>query len=184
MLLKQLLAVASLTILPNVMLGQDRPEPEYLNVAYAYDSGSNKLINLERENASAAAKVRVFRGIKGTSEIPGSKSQVRFSADQKLILVFKAPAGLDPQSLVEIVRLTPQKDHREILRLQSKGFMGMGGVKSEADKADVPFSSSKYSDTSIQVSPTEALPAGEYAIHQPGNPTLFCFGIDASVSPR
>jgi hypothetical protein len=30
--------------------------------------------------------------------------------------------------------------------LQSKGFMGLGGVKSEADKADVPFNSAKVLD--------------------------------------
>ena len=85
-------------------------------------------------------------------------------------------------AFVEIVRLTPNKDHREILRLQSKGFMGLGGVKSEADKADVPFNSAKYSDASVQVSPLDALPPGEYAIHQPSNPILFCFGVDAAGS--
>jgi hypothetical protein len=74
MSLKQFLAIASLTILPTVIFGQEKPEPEYLNVAYAYDRGSNKLINLERENASPAAKARVFGGINGISEVPGSKS--------------------------------------------------------------------------------------------------------------
>lgn len=184
--MKYLAAVAGFMTLPTLIPGQERPEPEYLNVAYLYDSASNKLINLERQNARPAAKPKAFGygGIKGTSEVSGIKSPVRFPADQQLALVFKAPAGLDPQSLVEIVRLTPQKDHREILRLQSKGFMGLGGVKSEADKADVPFNSSKYSETSVQVSPMEPLPPGEYAIHQPGNPTLFCFGIDPAGSTR
>jgi len=68
--------------------------------------------------------------------------------------------------------------------LQSKGFMGLGGVKTESDKASVPFNSSKYSDTSVQVTPVESLPPGEYAIHQPSNPTLFCFGIDPVGSSR
>jgi hypothetical protein len=133
---------------PSLILGQERPEPEYLNVAYLYDNTVNKLISLERQQARPAAKVKAlgFGGIKGSSEITGIKSPVRFPADQKLVFVFKAPANLDPQSLVEIVRLTPNKDHREILRLQSKGFMGLGGVKSEADKADVPFNSAKVLD--------------------------------------
>jgi hypothetical protein len=182
---KQLVAVGLLTV-PSLVIGQEKPEPEYLNVAYVYDGTANKLVSLERQDAKAAAKVKAlgFGGIKGSSEVSGLNSPVRFPADQKLVFVFKAPANLDPQSLVEIVRLTPKKDHREILRLQSKGFMGLGGVTREADKADVPFNSAKYSDTSVQVSPLEPLPPGEYAIHQPSNPTLFCFGIDATGPSR
>lgn len=171
---------------PVAVFGQERPEPEYFGVAYLYDGTTNKLINLERQVAKPAAKVKAFGygGIKSVSEIPGVNSQVRLPADQKLAFVIKAPAGLDPQSLVEIVRLTRQKDHREILQMQSKGLMGLGGVKNEADKANVPFNSSKYSDTSIQVSPVEPLPPGEYAIRRPSSPTLFCFGVDPVGSSR
>jgi hypothetical protein len=97
--LKQLVAVVGLVTLPNLIFGQERPEPEYLNVAYVYDSASNKLISLERQNASPAAKVKAFGtgGIKSTFEVPAIKSQVRFPSDQKLAFVFKAPPGLDPQ---------------------------------------------------------------------------------------
>ena len=175
------LSLIPLLVVAGPVFAQERPEPEFSNVAYVYDSASGKLVNLERENARPAAKPKAlgYGGIKSTAEIPGSKSPARFPADRKLVFVFKAPPGVDPQSLVEIVHLTSQKDHREVLRLQSRGFMGLGGVKSEEDKSLVPFEAGKYSDTSVQVSPAEPLAPGEYAIHQPANPTVFCFGIDS-----
>jgi hypothetical protein len=188
MLLKRLTVGSIMLIFACAVSAQDRalPEPEYLNTAYVYDAASNKLISLERQNSNPAAKSKAlgFGGIKATSEVPGLKSPVRFPADQKLVFVFMAPAGLDPQSLVRIVPLTPKKDHREIVRMQSKGVMGMGGVKSEGDKDDIPFNASKYSETSVQVSPAVPLQPGEYAIGQPYSPSLFCFGIDPASSNR
>jgi hypothetical protein len=179
-------ASIAILILSLPIFGQERPEPEFLNVAYLYDSASNKLIGLERQNAKPAAKAKAFGygGIKATSEVPGDKSPVRFPSDRKLVFVFRAPPGLDPQSLIEIVRLTSKKDHREVVQMQSKGFLGLGGVKAEGDKADVPFDAGKYSETSLQVSPVEPLAPGEYAIHQPANPTVFCFGIDPTGKSR
>ena len=175
-------------ILPCLILAQEKllPEPEYLGVVYVYDSASGILSNLERQSAKPAAKPKAlgYGGIKSTYEVPGVKSQVRFPADQKLVFVFKAAPGLDPQSLIEIVRLTPKKEHREVINIQSKGFMGLGGVKSEGDKANVPFNAGKYSENSLQVSPVEPLWPGEYAIHQPANPTVFCFGIDPAGAAR
>ena len=182
-----MVAIVLLT-LPCAIVAQDRalPEPEYLNTPYVYDSASNKLINLERQNASMAAKGKAlgFAGAKVTREVPGLKSPVRFPAGQKLVFVFKAPAGLDPQTLVRIVEFTPKKDHREIVQAESSGYMGMGGVHSGGDKGDISFNASKYSETSVQVSPATPLQPGEYAIGQPSSPTQFCFGIDAASSSR
>ena len=42
MRLMQLIAVAGL-VFPVLTFGQDKPEPEYLNVAYVYDSAAHAL---------------------------------------------------------------------------------------------------------------------------------------------
>ncbi len=119
-----------------------------------------------------------YGGIKSTTEVPGDHATVRFTADQKVIFVFKSLGNLDPQSLAQIVTLTSKKDHREMTAMQSHGVMGFGGLKDERDKSLIPFAASKYSATSVQISPTQALLPGEYAVSARGGGTFFCFGID------
>lgn len=161
---------------------QARPEPEYSNAFYSYDAASPKLLNLERQRATAKGKAKAlgYGGIKMTLDIPGAASPVRFPAGQKLSFVFKASASIDPQTLVEVIRLTVSKDHREIPVLQSRGFLGLGGTRSDVSKDALAFETSKYSEGSAQVSITSPLAPGEYIIRAPSSQTVYCFGVDAA----
>ncbi len=156
------------------------PEPEFSGTVYWLDRGSNKLNPLERQKVNMGAKVKAmgFGGVKSMTEIEGERSPVRFAAESKPEFIFQAAQYVDPQTLVQIFRFTVKKGHRELINLQSRGFMGLSGVHSgEADKVSISFQASKYNESSIRITPAMPLPRGEYAIQQLGR-EIFCFGVD------
>ena len=102
---------------------------------------------------------------------------MRFAPDTRPDFVIQAPQNVDPLSLVQIVRLTVRKGHREMITAQSHGFMGFGGIRTEQDKESVSFQASKYNASSIKITPTEGLAPGEYAIRKVAR-EVFCFGVN------
>ena len=184
-----LVAVASIVLFihPSAATAQDNPpklpEPEYVGTVYWLDASNNKLLGLERQNLNMTGKVKGLGlgGVKSVLEASGPKSPVRFTTTQKLEFVLQASQNVDPQTIVELVRFVAQKDHRELPGMQSKGFGGMGGMEAGLGKASVPFQVAKYSESSIKISPAEALQPGEYGVRTPGALLVFCFGVDRAV---
>ena len=158
-----------------------QPEPEYQGTVYWLDNKTNKLVTLERQKVNIAIKVKAlgYGGGKSLLEVTGSQSPIRFKSDETPEFVFQASQNVDPLTLAQIVVFTVRKGHRELLMVQSKGLLGFGGVKSEVDKATVPFRASKYNESSIKISPITPLAPGEYGVRFMGM-DVYCFGVESA----
>lgn len=93
------------------------PEPEFADVFFRLDAG--KLDPLERQTAVIHGKASGFivMSTKAASEFPGSKSPVRFRADQTLDFVVRSPLAastVDPNTLYVLRRLNGKKKSREL----------------------------------------------------------------------
>jgi hypothetical protein len=156
------------------------PEPEFHGTVYWLDRDNNKLNALEREKTEAVVKVRPLAGGKGMLEVEGTRSPIRFAATGKPEFVFQAEQNVDPQGLAQILTFTIKKGHRELITVQTHGFMGLGGKRiGQEAKDSVSFQASKYNESSITITPTMPLPPGEYGIRLAFSAMeIFCFGVD------
>lgn len=162
-----------------------RPEPEYLSTVYWYDAAANKLNPLQRQALKMDMKPKALGlgGMKNVLQADGARSDVRFTAQQKLEFVLQAPPSVDPQTIVEIVKFTEAKGHRELIVSQLKTFSFHPMDLNSGDKAKVSFEVKRYSASSIEITSSGPLEPGEYAVRTPpGGQTAFCFGIDPQAA--
>ena len=99
--------------------------------------------------ARGGIKITPFVGGKGTVEVEGKRSPVRFATDSKPEFVFQAAQNVDPQSVAQIVTFTVKKGHRELITIQTHGFMGLGGARSSRDKEAVSVPGSATTESSV-----------------------------------
>lgn len=169
---------------PSVARSQEatRPEPEYNNTVYWHDAAANALRPLERQVLKMRTKPKALglAGMSNTLQAEGAKSPTRFASNQVVSFVLKAPPGVDPQTLIQLVKLTEAKDHRELLtsQLNTLSIHNRNDI-SAGRKAEVAFQVKRYSDSAVEISAAAPLEPGEYALRVPlGSTTAFCFGID------
>ncbi len=171
---------SSTTIPPTTVLGsQQVKEPEYANSVFLLESDGT-LKPLERQTPSAGVKIKAmgFGGGSSSMVFNGAKSPVRISADQKPKFIVRLAAGdVDPSTLIQFFALKPTKDKRE-LQVGKAGFMARGAKTTMNDTA-IPFSVTKYGNSSFKVIPNSSLEPGEYALSTTTSQDGYCFGVDA-----
>jgi hypothetical protein len=154
-------------------------EPEFADVFYRLEAG--KLMPLERQN-TGTTHVSVGFGMKGTIELPGGKSTVRFHSGERIEFIVRTglTATQDPSSVYHLRSLSGKKDKRVLLIMAVSGKPFSATAKSGAALGELPLEFSRYGASSIKAS-SAPLPRGEYAVGtnagMPGQ-ALFCFGVD------
>jgi hypothetical protein len=152
--------------------------PEYLDVVEILDQTSQDLAPLEREHPQQAAKAKYlgFGGAEVALTFKGPKSPVRFKSDQKLVFVVRTDnKGQDPTTLINIYKLQPTKDSRQLLLAKGGGFHRVQGT---TDDSVVPITVTKYGDDAFKFSPTSPLAPGEYVAGTKAGADGFLFGVD------
>jgi hypothetical protein len=152
-------------------------EPEYIGIVFSLDP-AGALTPLERQQPNFQTKVKGlgYGGAQSSTVFKGSRSPVRFKADQDIWFVVRLNApGVEPDSLVKLDVLKVAKNQREMV-IAKAGAMGFG-AKSTNGEAQRPLNFTKYGEQSLQVSPAGPLDPGEYVITTMGG-NSFLFGID------
>ena len=158
-------------------------DPEISDVPYAIDSVSGRFLDLEKQriNISGGAKYMGFGGGSMGKHFEGAKSTVRFSRGTTIRFIVRAnaPTGIDINSMVEMIKLTSKKDHREVVEAKVRPF---GQSKSTQGANDVAIKVVRCGTASLCFASSSSLALGEYFI-QPHSATLgisqgFLFGID------
>lgn len=94
-------------------------DPEILGIPYVIDPVTGKFLELERQSVNAGMKVRAM-GFGGRTVVrfEGSRSSVRLqsASPTRFILRTGDSSLVDPNSVVNLDRLTSAKDHREPTR--------------------------------------------------------------------
>src|ERR1035441_3950704 len=157
--------------------GKSVSEPEFNEVFYRLDAG--KLMPLEHQN-TGTTHVSMGFSMKGTIEIPGGKSPVRFRAGERLEFVVRSgvSAAQDPSSAYHLRVLSIKKDKRVLLIMTVKGRPFGATAKTGSALGELPLEFTRYGAASVRAT-TASLPPGEYAVGLgiPGQ-AVFCFGVD------
>ncbi len=170
------LTVVAFCCATSALLSQDTlkvQEPEYLGIVSVLDS-SGALRPLERQKLKHQTKLNVA-GFKASLVVSGSRSPVRFPADQTLEFIVKLDTGgYDPFEILRLYPLVPAKDNRQFLVMKTRAM----GFSARVNDALIAFNIARYGNESYRIVPIDPLPPGEYAIDS--GTLTFCFGIDAT----
>lgn len=174
-----LLALASTGLLSADRLDQAVAaiEPDKAETFYGIADG--KLTPLEHQPVTIRSQVGGFIALKskGTLEIQGSKSPVRFRAGQVLEFVIKPSVGVDPMTAYHLRRLDSKKKIREVVIVSGHASPFSGSTTTNASQGVLPMESSQYGASSFKMAALN-LPPGEYGIGRIGGQEAFCFGVD------
>jgi hypothetical protein len=169
-----------LLILCHAVLGQEAKklqEPEYLGVFFFLDSTTGALVPLERQTPEVKSRSKSLglRGGESSFEFKGSKSPVRFTADQRLEFVVRVSSQqIDPVDAIQFFSFESKQGTRELV-LYKESFKRTGSVVMERV---IRFNAVKYGESSFKVTPAQNLPPGEYSLGAMHRGDGFCFGID------
>lgn len=155
-------------------------EPEYVAQPHYIDSTTGALVPLERQVAVRKTRNKAL-GYAGGSigyEIQGGKSPVRFHSASKIEFVVRVESlQTSPEDILRLLILKAKKERRELITTKIKP-MGLGSTTDPSAGA-VAFAATRFGESSFRITPTNTLPAGEYAIQMAGAlGTFFCFGVD------
>jgi hypothetical protein len=179
--MKHVVAVVALLFVSLGLVAQAPvTEPEFNDVFAGLDAG--KLVPLERQTPTIQVKSSGFISVnvKTSSEIPGTRSTVRFQSGQPLDFVvrsmFAATPGVDPSTFYTLHRLDVKKKTRGLIITTAHGSV-LGATANTDPQAALPVTFSRYGASSLKVT-VGALPRGEYALKSMYNQSVFCFGVD------
>jgi hypothetical protein len=155
-------------------------EPDFADIFSRLDEG--KLIPLERQTAVIHGQAHGFIAVsmKSTSELPGSKSPVRFKAGGRMEFVVRSavsPALVDPNTVYCLRKMASKKKTRELVFMS--GHVSPVGMSTNTNLAEgvLPVEFSRYGNSSLKMTVAELAP-GEYAVGHVYGPAMFCFGVD------
>lgn len=153
------------------IMSQDQklPEPEIIGAFYFLDSANNSLVALEKQIATVK-KRGMFKG-EIVAEVKGEKAPVRFKSDQKLEFVVNLPNGVDPNKS-QLIIWTVKKGKREVVMVEATW------TGSKANPVFLPYTVTKFGNA-YKFTPSQSLPAGEYAFSPTDTYDAYCFGIDS-----
>jgi hypothetical protein len=184
------LALASaLALFPprgNAQNDQKPKEPDYVGSFFLLDA-SGDLKPLERQTAGMKGKVKAlgFGGGEASYQVQGEHSTIRIPDGAPVAIIVKLAKENqdDPASLMDLYTLKSGKNLREITFVK-RHFMGGTNVGAQDKQVELAFA--KYGESSVKITPSGALPAGEYAIAMHGQkslPIVFLFGVDPPNHP-
>jgi hypothetical protein len=153
---------------------QEIPEPEYVgNILMIQD---NSGIPLEKQRASNHARSGFLKA-KSSNIVQGAQSSVRAATGENLTFIVRHSTNdVDPVQVVNIFKLTSdiKRDYRYI-ETGSRGMFTGDSMKIEF----LPFSSKRYGKFSYQLTISQPLSPGEYAMTLDGTRDVFSlFGVD------
>ena len=158
-------------------------EPQYVGQFVALGPDA-KLVPLEQQKPIYQMKTKnhfINVTASGEQTVPGASSSVRLSPDVHFIV--RIPAGMentDPNTLMSLKPFMVKKDVRSIATVSAKAGMFQGAKGGQAADTSIALTFKKYGENSLEVIPSQPLPAGEYALSAANNgQSVFCFGVDA-----
>lgn len=161
-------------------------EPEFIGEVYYLDPAGNATL-LEKQHVvlktKAGASMYLFGigKIKTKINVKNPKSSTRFPASDTLRFVVKAVDNAsDPMAIVQLFQFKPSSKARKAEVSSTGSFSGEAKNK----LAYLPFTASKYGDSSYLIKVVNVLP-GEYGVivlnpndEDEKNTIVSCFGID------
>lgn len=181
----KMIAIAAVTTMAAFSYAQQAattlPEPQYSDRYNAEINGG--LTPLEEEKAMTQNQSHRFMvitpNIKTFKSIPNPASPVRVGPNARFVVKMMI-GDIDPQTRIQLVKLTTTKKDREILIMTTKqSLIPGGGVKqNRAPEEGIAVSIQKYGTSSYEIVPQTPLAPGEYAFSDTGV-SVQCFGVDA-----
>jgi hypothetical protein len=180
-------ALVALVMVANPMLrAQDtKPaveEPQYVGQFVALGPDA-KLVPLEQQKPTYQMKTKnhfISVTANGEQTVPGASSSARFAPDVHFIV--RVPAGMentDPNTLMALKPFVVKKDVRSIPMNSAKAGMFQGAKGGQAADTSIALTFKKYGANSLEVIPSQPLPAGEYVLSAANSAqSVYCFGVD------
>lgn len=168
-----MLAVAGSTFIA-VADDKNLPEPENIGTVYSYNTTSNSLSALEKQEASVGRSGWPIQKI--VIHIPEPNAPLRLIVGQKMVFVVSLPNGVDP-SKYQLIRFDTKGKERIAVPKQAT----WSGEKS--NPVYLTFNVGKFGD-SYKFTPSPDLSAGEYGFSATDSNDTYCFGVDASDSGK
>jgi len=155
--------------LPAAGSDQNLPEPENIGTIYYFDSSTNSLVALEKEIATA--KREGWPKQKIIVQVAGGKADLRLKADQKMEFVVSLANGVDPGKY-QLIAFETKDGNRQAITMEATW------TGKKANPVFHPFNIRKFGDA-YKLTPSPALPSGEYGFSPNDSNDVFCFGVDA-----
>lgn len=174
-------ALSAVALLSVAGFAQQAPlEPDFNDVFFRLDAG--KLIPLEQQLATIRHESGgiVVTTVKGMWVISGSKSSVRFAANQALDFVVRSPntvAATDPSTVLVLRKFESKRNHRELVYMTGYHTPIVGSTTTNLSEGNLPVTFVRYGSGSIKIT-TPPLAPGEYVLTASHSRTLYCFGVD------
>lgn len=158
----------------NAFAAQEIPEPEYVGNILLVQGAAG--VPLEKQRASNHARSGFLKA-KSSNIVQGAQSPVRTTTNENLTFIVRHSTNdVDPAQVVNIFKLTSdsKRDYRYI-ETGSRGMFTGDSMNIEF----LPFSSSRYGKSSYQLTISQPLSPGEYAMTLDGTRDVFSlFGVD------
>ena len=140
-----------LILLVNLSYSQEVPKPEFTDIPYFWNKGSNELLMLFKETADIKA------GMKMSYKYSGAESKTKISTSKiSLIIDSSNPALL---TAMKIYKLTTKKKSREVV-IVSTGF----GKTNMRDENVIDFNSKNLDGSVYELIISSKLEKGEYTL--------------------
>jgi hypothetical protein len=152
----------------------------FVTLVKGQQAGSQISIQYLEPDGSMKSLQRLVVGLSGRAvsrnstafELRGQNAPLKLSKDEPLNFVAELPAAFDP-SKIQLIRLSQGQGRRLLIVGTGKAFGGLA-VK---QTGNIPLNVSGSDDSSFKFTPSQNLPAGEYAFLIDNSNEVFCFGV-------
>jgi hypothetical protein len=158
-------------------------EPQY-TYEFAALGADGSLIPLEKQKLLTQHETHNrFIYVNGTVEqtVQGERSSVRLPGNTSFVVrLFPNMESIDPNTLVALKPFVVKKGQRQIPEHSGKATMFTGVKGQAAADTSIALTFKKYGQSSLEITPTQPLPPGEYVLAANGGAqAVSCFGVDS-----
>ena len=140
-----------MSLLATLCYSQEIPKPEFTDIPYYWNKGSNELTMLSKETADIKA------GMKMSYKYPGTESKTKINASKISFIVDSSNPGL--LTALKIYKLTVKKKSREVA-VVSAGI----GKSNMRDENVIYFNSKNLNGNIYELVLSSELEKGEYTL--------------------
>lgn len=160
----------------------------FASAAFAQDAGmyidrAGALVKMEHAATSGISTKGVAKSAFVPGAMPsvvwdysGAQAPIRVSARPRLVYKIRANQAVSERDIV-LVRMDQKSDHREIRVGKVGAWTGNSRVGFDESKL-IPITVTRNGDT-LEISPADDLPAGEFFLSAGFSPVGYDFGVDA-----
>jgi hypothetical protein len=156
-------------------------EPQYVGHFSALGA-DGKLVALEQQKLNIETKSHnhfVSNSVSTEQTVPNPASPVRLGPSVHFVVrVMSGSESIDPATYLVLKPFVVQKDKRSLPMVSAKAGIFQGVKSQSAADTAVAVTFKKYGMNSLEIVPSQSLPAGEYLLIANGGASVFCFGVD------